>query len=130
MPASTWRNRLWPRRRLPPGADAAEVLVLQAYLYQARLTVAPLTRALRYSARTRETLEQAQRLAPTNPRLYFVLANDEYYKPRLLGGGPSVARIHYAQAQSYFAAARPTMPAAPSWGATQNQAALARCTRP
>lgn len=96
---------------------------------QARLTVAPFAQALRYPARTREALDRARRLAPANPRLYFVPGNDAYYKPRLLGGGVATAQASYAQARAYFAAFRPATAASPAWGAPQTQAALARCRR-
>ncbi|GAB3849143.1 hypothetical protein GCM10028822_13090 [Hymenobacter terrigena] len=111
----------------PTPAGAAELLVLQAYLYQIRLTTAPFTQVLHYSSLTRSTLDRARQLAPDNPRLYFVLGNDDFHRPRLLGGGAAVARASYAKAEACFRAFRPATPAVPTWGAAQTQAAMARC---
>ncbi len=99
--------------------DESELLTLQAYIYQARLGIAPMLRAQQYSAKVEEAVAQAEGLNPANPRPYLVAANNVYYTPKLFGGGAAAARPLYEQAQAKFAAFRPATALAPSWGQAQ-----------
>lgn len=101
------------------GGDASELLVLQAYVYQARLGIAPMTRSMTYSQKVGEALEQAQKLNPANPRIYLVRANNLYYTPKMFGGGAEVAKPVYDEAKARYAAFKPAAPNAPSWGERQ-----------
>ena len=98
------------------GADPAEVLIMQAYIYQGRIMAAPLTRGMVYSGRVAEALGGAKALAPTNPRVYLLLANDAFYKPAMFGGGPDKAKPLYEQAKALFATFRPATALSPTWG--------------
>ncbi|TYZ07407.1 hypothetical protein FY528_15195 [Hymenobacter lutimineralis] len=101
------------------GGDESELLVLQAYLYQARLGVAPMMRSMKYSGMVNETLAQAKKLNPANPRIYLVQANNVYYTPSMFGGGAEVAKPIYEQAKVRFAAFKPASAVAPNWGERQ-----------
>ena len=98
------------------GANQAEVLVLQAYLYQGRIMVSPMTRGMAYASRVGEALEQAKKLEPQNPRVYLVMANDLYYRPVLFGGGPEKAKPLYEKAKALFATYQPATTLSPNWG--------------
>lgn len=99
--------------------DESELLVLQAYAYQARLGIAPMLRAQQYSSMVNEAVAQAEGLNPANPRAYLVGANNVYYTPKMFGGGAEAAKPLYEEAKAKFAAFQPAGPLAPSWG--QNQ---------
>ncbi|MCC3154630.1 TRAP transporter TatT component family protein [Hymenobacter sp. BT770] len=99
-----------------PSADKAEVLVLQAYLYQARIQVSPMTRGPVFTGRVHEALEQALSLSPNNPRALLVLGNDFYFRPKMFGGGAEVARPYYEKARQSFATFKPATVLSPSWG--------------
>lgn len=101
------------------GGDESELLVLQAYLYQARLGVAPVLRSMKYSGMVTETLAQAKKLNPANPRIYLVQANNVYYTPAMFGGGAEVAKPLYQEAKGHYAAFKPTSAVAPNWGERQ-----------
>lgn len=107
-----------------PGADQAEVLALQAYIYQGRIMVAPMTRGMVYTGRVHEALAQAQKLSPNNPRVYLMQANDVYYRPAVFGGGPAAAKPLYEKAQALFATFRPATPLSPNWGQGNATASL------
>ena len=98
------------------GADQAEVFILQAYIYQGRIMAAPMTRGMVYSGRVAEALGSAKSLAPNNPRVYLLLANDAFYKPAMFGGGADKAKPLYEQAKALFATFRPATALAPTWG--------------
>ncbi|KAA9327049.1 hypothetical protein F0P96_17565 [Hymenobacter busanensis] len=107
------------------GGDEAELLVLQGYIYQARLGVSPMARSMTYSAKVKETLAAAKKLDPANPRAYLVEANNVYYTPKMFGGGPEAAKPLYDEAKARFAAFKPSGPLAPNWGERQLNGRLA-----
>ena len=99
--------------------DESELLVLQAYVYQARLGISPLLRGMKYARLVTETVAQAKALNPANPRPYLVGANNVYYTPGMFGGGAEAARPLYEEAKAKFAAFQPASALLPNWG--QNQ---------
>ncbi|MBF9144273.1 hypothetical protein [Hymenobacter properus] len=104
--------------------DESELLVLQAYIYQARLGVAPTLRAMKYSPLVNEAVAQAKRLNPANPRAYLVGANNVNFMPKMFGGGPEAAKPLYEEAQAKYTAFQPSSPLMPNWGQRQLQARL------
>ena len=111
-------------------ADQAELLVLQAYLYQGRIMVSPMTRGPVYTGRVHEALGQAKALSPDNPRVYLLLGNDMYFRPAMFGGGADKARPYYEKAQVLFALYQPATPLSPTWGAGNATAVLAKINAP
>lgn len=109
-----------------PGADQAEVLILQAYIYQGRIMVSPMTRGMVYAGRVAEALNQAKALAPDNPRVYLLLGNDLFYRPAMFGGGAEKAQPLYAKAKVLFTAFKPATALSPAWGEKMNDAMLAK----
>jgi hypothetical protein len=99
--------------------DESELLTLQAYLYQARLSFEPMVRAQDYLPKVTDAVDQAEALNPANPRPYLIEANNVYHTPAAFGGGAATARPLYEQAKARFAAFRPASPLAPSWGQEQ-----------
>jgi hypothetical protein len=101
------------------GGDESELLVLQAYIGQARLMISPMTRFQTYGAPVGEALARAKGLNPANPRPYLLQANSVYYTPAAFGGGPEAARPLYEEAKARFAAFKPASALAPNWGERQ-----------
>ena len=104
--------------------DESELLVLQAYIYQARLGVSPMMRSMKYSGMVSEAVAQAKKLNPANPRAYLVGANNVNFTPKMFGGGPDAAKPLYEEAQVRYAAFRPAGPLLPNWGQRQLQGRL------
>jgi hypothetical protein len=101
------------------GGDESELLVLQAYIYQARLGVSPMMRSAKYSGMVNETLAQAKKLNPANPRIYLVQANNLYFTPKMFGGGADAAKPVYDEAKARYAAFKPSTALMPNWGERQ-----------
>jgi hypothetical protein len=99
--------------------DESELLTLQAYIYQARLGISPMLRSAKYSRLVNETVAQAKKLNPANPRPYLVGANNVYYTPSMFGGGAEAAKPLYEEAKAKYAAYRPASPLLPNWGQDQ-----------
>lgn len=106
------------------GGDESELLVLQAYIYQARLGIAPMTRSMSYSGKIEDVLAQAKQLNPANPRIYLVAGNQLYFTPKMFGGGAEAAKPSFDEAKTRFAAFKPATPLMPSWGERQLQGRL------
>jgi hypothetical protein len=99
--------------------DESELLTLQAYIYQARLGVSPMLRSMKYSRLVTETVAQAQKANPANPRPYLVEANNVYYTPSMYGGGAEAAKPLYEEAKAKYAAFKPANALVPTWGERQ-----------
>ena len=112
------------------GADQAELLIMQAYVLQGRIMVSPMTRGVVYTGRVQEALGQAKALAPNNPRVYLVLANDLFYRPAFFGGGAEKARPLYERAKALFGTFRPATALSPTWGEKNADSALAQMNAP
>ncbi|UOQ65029.1 hypothetical protein [Hymenobacter volaticus] len=102
--------------RALPAADASELGVMQAYLYQGRIMVSPMARAMKYTAMVGESLGQAEKANPQNPRVYLVRGNDFNFRPKMFGGGMAAAKPHYEKAMALFATFRPATVLSPNWG--------------
>ncbi|WP_375434150.1 hypothetical protein [uncultured Hymenobacter sp.] len=102
--------------RALPAADASELGVMQAYLYQGRIMVSPMTRAMKYTAMVGESLGQAEKANPQNPRVYLVRGNDFNFRPKMFGGGMEAAKPHYEKAKALFATFKPATVLSPNWG--------------
>ena len=111
-------------------ADESELLTLQAYAYQARLSISPMMRSMKYSEMVNETVDKAQALNPANPRAYLVEANNVNFTPKMFGGGPEAAKPLYEQAQAKFAAFKPSGPLMPNWGQGQLKGRLKQYETP
>lgn len=99
--------------------DESELLVLQGYIYQARLGISPMDRSGKYSRMVSEVLGQAKGINPANPRVYLVLGNNVYFTPKMFGGGLEAAKPLFEEAKTRFAAFQPSSSLAPSWGERQ-----------
>ena len=112
------------------GADQAELFIMQAYVLQGRIMVSPMTRGVVYTGRVQEALGQAKALAPNNPRVYLLLANDLFYRPAFFGGGAEKARPLYERAKALFGTFRPATVLSPTWGEKNTDSALAQMNAP
>ncbi|NVO33366.1 hypothetical protein [Hymenobacter lapidiphilus] len=101
------------------GADESELLVLQAYIHQARLSISPMLRSMKYSGMVNGAVEKAIQLNPANPRAYLVQANNLYFTPAMFGGGAEVAKPIFLKAKAHYATFKPASRLSPSWGERQ-----------
>lgn len=111
-------------------SNRSEVLVLQAYLYQARLSVSPMMRAMEYGPKISATLQEAQRADPQNPRASFLMGSNLLHKPTMFGGGSDAAKPWIEKAVAQYAAEHPVSPATPHWGREDATKMLAQINHP
>ncbi|MBD2716497.1 hypothetical protein KBK19_15755 [Microvirga sp. STR05] len=99
--------------------DESEVSALQAYIYQGRIMVSPMTRFMAYGGKVEDALTQAQTANPQNPRVLLLRGNNLYFRPKMVGGGAEAAKPFYDQAKVSYAAFKPASVLAPNWGERQ-----------
>ncbi|QHL88433.1 hypothetical protein GU926_13720 [Nibribacter ruber] len=105
----------------------SELHVLQGYLHQARLSVSPMSRGMKYSGLTVAALEKAKALNPENPRAYFLLGQHYLHMPKMVGGGKDVAKPILTTAVEKFSAYQLANSLSPSWGMNSAKSLLAKC---
>lgn len=94
-----------------------EIKILQAYIYQKRVEVSPQTRLEEYGTLAVLTLEEAEKNAPNNPRIYFLRAQNLFFAPEQNGGGLDRACPEIRKAAEKYAQFVPQNPLMPKWGA-------------
>jgi hypothetical protein len=112
---------------LKPGES--ELYALQALSYQIRLQVNPETRAFTYSQKADASLKKSVEENSDNPRAYFLLGNNLFYTPALIGGGPKNALPLFLKAKEKFNTFIPDLPFLPHWGRQENQHMIAECSK-
>jgi len=105
--------------------NESEIFVLQAFLYQMRIT--DMGKGMKYSGLASEALDEAEKLNPNNPRIYYVRGNNVYNTPKAFGGGKEKAKPLFAKAAGLFEKQKPANAIEPAWGSEHNKQMLALC---
>ncbi|TVQ18265.1 MAG: hypothetical protein EA361_01590 [Bacteroidetes bacterium] len=108
------------------GGDPSELLTLQAFVYQARISVDG-SRAMQYSGKARNTLGKALAINPENPRALFLNGQNIFHTPAAFGGGSKNALPYFEKSVTHFQANQPSTAIDPSWGEQAAQAMLQQC---
>ena len=106
--------------------DPSELLTLQAFVYQARISVDD-SRAMQYSGKARNTLGRALGINPDNPRALFLNGQNIFYTPEAFGGGSKNALPFFEKAVHNYQSNQPESALEPSWGEEAAQAMLEQC---
>jgi hypothetical protein len=105
--------------------NESEIFVLQAFLYQMRIT--DMGKGMKYSGLASEALDQAEKLNPNNPRIYYVRGNNVYNTPKAFGGGKEKAKPLFEKSAGLFESQKPANAIEPAWGSEHNKQMLALC---
>ncbi len=103
-----------------------EIAVLGALLSNARLSVDPQSRHGKYGKISQGYYEQAIKLNPNNPRVFYLQGTGVYYTPKLFGGGPEKALPLFQKAASLFPNDSQDIHK-PHWGRAANEKLLKDC---
>lgn len=109
--------------------DEPEMLILQAFVFQARIQVNPEIRGLTYSMKAGSLLQKAKKASPDNPRAQLLLAYNTYYTPAIVGGGPANALPMFIKAREKFNTYRTSFTFAPQWGEQETIEMIDACRR-
>lgn len=106
-----------------------ELLVLEAFYYQAMIMVDPKKYGQPYSAKARELLQKAQGINKANPRAEFLLAQNVYYRPAQYGGGKKVALPLFEKSAKLFKQQNTDNYLLPVWGEETNNKMIKQCRK-
>jgi len=106
-----------------------ELLVLEAFYYQAMIMTNPKKYGQSYSAKANELLQKAKELNNINPRAEFLLAQNVYYRPAQYGGGKKVALPLFEKAATLFEQQNTDNYLLPIWGEQTNAAMIKQCEK-
>lgn len=103
----------------------SEIFALQAFLYQMRIT--DMSKGFKYSSLASEALDEAEKINPNNPRIYYLRGNNTFHTPKAFGGGKEKAKPMFEKAAALFESQKPTNAIEPAWGSEHNKQMLAEC---
>jgi hypothetical protein len=103
----------------------SEIFALQAFVYQMRIT--DMSKGFKYSSLASEALEEAEKLNPNNPRVYYLRGNNKFHTPKAFGGGKEKAKPMFEKAAALFESQKPANAIEPAWGSEHNKQMLAQC---
>jgi len=107
--------------------DSSELMVMQGFLYIAKLQADPMARGAEYSMKAHAAFDQAIKLNPENPRGYYLKGTTVLNTPDFFGGGKTPAKPILTQAAAKFDSFNPATPFSPNWGKEDCQKQLALC---
>ncbi len=110
---------------LAPNND--EIIVLDAFYYQAMIMANPQKYGQSYSAIAGELLQRAQQMNNANPRAEFLLAQNSYHRPAQYGGGKKVALPLFEKAAKLFKQQNTDNYLLPIWGEKTNAELIKQC---
>lgn len=109
--------------------DQAEILCLKSLIASARIAVDPQTRGMQYGPEAGQLLQQAQSIAPNNPRVTLLLGQSAFYTPAQWGGGKDKAKPLLEKAIQQFSTFKPATDLSPNWGKGLAEYLLAQCNK-
>jgi hypothetical protein len=106
-----------------------EAFVMEAYIANARLAVKSGSRWKKYGAIFDEKLEEAKKINPNNPRIYFLKGQSLFYTPKAFGGGAKKALPQLEKAAALFAVEPKDKLSKPFWGERANTHYINECKK-
>lgn len=109
------------------GEENDEIVLLKAYIIQARSNVDPKSRARKYSEQVENLLKKVENLNSNNPRIYFMRGENLYYTPKMFGGGKEKAKPVLEMAIEKYSTFVLKDELYPSWGKERTMTLLVDC---
>jgi hypothetical protein len=109
------------------GKDNDETWVLAALITSGRISVDGENRGMQYGGTFNEYIAKAEKINPSNPRIYYLKGTSLFYTPEMYGGGKERAKPELEKAKELFAKESKTSILKPSWGENQNLDILKQC---
>lgn len=105
--------------------NESEIYALQSLIYQMRIT--DMSKGFKYTSMSFEALDQAEKLNPNNPRVYYLRGTNTFHMPKAFGGGKEKAKPLFEKAAGLYEIQKPANAIEPAWGSEHNKKMLALC---
>ena len=106
-----------------------EILIMEAYIANARLAVKPMSRYKKYGEIFDAKLTEAAALNTENPRIYFLKGQSIFHTPKAFGGGGRNALSLFEKAAPLFAKESKDDLKKPYWGQDRNSYFITECNK-
>jgi hypothetical protein len=108
-------------------SNNSEISVVKAMIATLRMLVNPQQRWQQYGSVIQQEIENAKKQDSTNPRPYYLQAQNLRNTPEQFGGGCNSAKPLLEEAIKKFDTFKPASSIAPNWGKAQAAQVLAGC---
>jgi hypothetical protein len=109
------------------GNENDETWILAALITSARISVDGQNRGMQYGGAFNEYIAKAEKINPSNPRIYYLKGTSLFYTPEMYGGGKERAKPEFEKAKELFEKESKTSILKPYWGEKQNLDNLKQC---
>jgi tetratricopeptide (TPR) repeat protein len=96
--------------------DESELYVLRSLVCFARMAISPMINGPMYLPKANSALNDAERLDPKNPRVYYMRGKSTMNTPKFFGGGNEIALPFFEKALILFRECKPKSTVHPYWG--------------
>jgi len=109
--------------------DESELFVLQSLVYYARMSISPMINGPLYLPKAVSALNDAEKLDPDNPRIYYLRGKSTINTPKFFGGGKDVAIPIFEKALTKYKTFKQKSSVHPDWGKEDAERLYKECKR-
>ena len=109
--------------------DESELFILQSLLYYARMAISPMLNGPLYLPKATGALNEAEKLDPDNPRIYYLRGNSIINTPKFFGGGKEAASPVLEKALIMFKNFKQKSTIYPNWGKEDTESLYKECKK-
>ena len=106
--------------------DKAEILSIRNMAYTQQMLVDAQSRWMTYGQQAGNALQEAMKLNPNNPRLYYLQGMSLFGTPEQFGGGKEKAKAQFEKAIELYGKEE-AKPLYPDWGKQQTEDMIKQC---
>ena len=110
-------------------SDESELFVLQSLLYYARMAISPMLNGPLYLPKATTALNDAEKLEPDNPRIYYLRGNSIINTPKFFGGGKEAALPVLEKALIMYKNFKQKSAIHPDWGKEETERLYKECKK-
>ncbi len=110
-------------------SQSEELICLSALCKSARINVDPMSRGMKFGMASTQLLEEAKKINPNNPRIYYLQGQSAFYTPEAFGGGKVKAKALFEKSLELYALFTPSAELMPNWGKEQVEKMLEECNK-
>ena len=96
--------------------EESELFVLQSLIYYGRMSINPMINGTLYITKAANSLNEAEKLDPGNPRIYYLKGKSTMNTPKFFGGGKRAAIPFFEKAMAIYKTFRMKSTVHPDWG--------------
>ncbi len=109
--------------------DESELFVLQALIYYARMSNSPMFNGPLYLPKAVSALNDAEKLDPDNPRIYYLRGKSTINTPKFFGGGKDAAIPIFEKALIVYKTFKQKSTVHPDWGKEDAERLYKECKK-